>query len=151
MTPEQQARITIDDLLRQAGWSVQSRDSVNLYAAAGVAVREFALKSGHGFADYLLYVNGMAAGVVEAKPVGATLTGVEVQSEKYGAGLPDNLPAHRRPLPFLYESAGGRDPVHQPPRPRTAQPQDVRLPHPGHACRVARRVRLARRRPRPAA
>ena len=48
----------------------------------------------------------MAAGVVEAKSVGTTLTGVEVQSEKYGAGLPDNLPAHRRPLPFLYESTG---------------------------------------------
>ena len=36
----------------------------------------------------------------------ATLTGVEVQSEKYSTGLPDNLPAHQRPLPFLYESTG---------------------------------------------
>ena len=106
MTPEERARETIDNLLEQAGWAIQNRDAVNLDAAAGVAVREFALKSGHGFADYLLYVNGKAAGVVEAKPVGTTLTGVEVQSEKYGAGLPDNLPAHRRPLPFLYESTG---------------------------------------------
>ena len=106
MTPEQQARITIDDLLEQAGWAVQDAAAANLYAAAGVAVREFQLQPGHGVADYLLYVDGMAAGVVEAKPVGATLTGVEVQSEKYGAGLPANLPAHRRPLPFLYESTG---------------------------------------------
>ena len=41
-----------------------------------------------------------------AKPEGHTLTGVEAQSGKYGAGLPGNLPAYRRPLPFLYESTG---------------------------------------------
>ncbi len=95
MTPERQARVNIDDLLEQAGWAVQDSDSVNLYAANGVAVREFPLKSGHGKADYLLYVNRKAVGVVEAKPEGSTLTGVEVQSEKYSTGLPDNLPAHR--------------------------------------------------------
>ena len=106
MTPEQEARVNIDRLLEQAGWSVQNADSINLYASSGVAVREFPLKSGHGTADYLLYVNQKAAGVVEAKPEGATLTGVEVQSEKYSTGLPDNLPAHQRPLPFLYESTG---------------------------------------------
>ena len=71
-----------------------------------MAVREFALWSGHGTADYLLYLDGRAAGVVEAKPEGHTLTGVETQSGKYGAGLPDNLPYYIRPLPFLYESAG---------------------------------------------
>ena len=106
MTPEEQARVTIDHLLQQAGWAVQNTGSVNLYASTGVAVREFRLKPGHGQADYLLYVGRKAAGVVEAKLVGRTLTGVELQSEKYGAGLPDNLPAHRRPLPFLYESTG---------------------------------------------
>ena len=106
MTPEQEARVNIDRLLEQAGWSVQNADSINLYASSGVAVREFPLKSGHGTADYLLYVNQKAAGVVEAKPEGSTLTGVEVQSEKYSTGLPDNLPAHQRPLPFLYESTG---------------------------------------------
>ena len=106
MTPEEQARENIDRQLEQAGWAVQDADAVNLYASNGVAVREFSLKTGHGRADYLLYVNKKAAGVVEAKPEGSTLTGVEAQSEKYGAGLPDNLPAHRRPLPFLYESTG---------------------------------------------
>ena len=106
MSPEQEARVNIDRLLEQAGWAVQDADSINLYASNGVAVREFSLKSGHGKADYLLYVNQKAAGVVEAKPEGSTLTGVEVQSEKYSTGLPDNLPAHQRPLPFLYESTG---------------------------------------------
>ena len=106
MTPEQKARVNIDRLLKQAGWIVQNVDSMNLYASSGVAVREFPLMSGHGAADYLLYVNQKAAGVVEAKPEGSTLTGVEVQSEKYSTGLPDSLPAHQRPLPFLYESTG---------------------------------------------
>ena len=106
MTPEQKARVNIDNLLEQAGWIVQDASSVNLYAGCGVAVREFSLKSGHGAADYLLYVNQKAAGVIEAKPEGSTLTGVEVQSEKYSTGLPDSLPAHQRPVPFLYESTG---------------------------------------------
>ncbi len=97
MTPEQEARVNIDRLLEQAGWVVQDAAAVNLYASSGVAVREFPLKSGHGTADYLLYVNQKAAGVVEAKPEGSTLTGVEVQSEKYSTGLPDNLPAHQHP------------------------------------------------------
>ena len=106
MTPEEQARVKIDSLLEQAGWAVQDAATVNLYASSGVAVREFSLKPGHGIADYLLFVDQKAVGVVEAKPEGHTLTGVEIQSEKYSAGLPNNLQAHRRPLPFLYESTG---------------------------------------------
>ena len=106
MTPEQKARIQIDNLLEQVGWAVQDAASVNLSAARGVAVREFGLKPGHGTADYLLYVDGKAAGVVEAKPAGYTLTGVETQSHKYSGGLPDILPAHCKPLPFIYETTG---------------------------------------------
>ena len=106
MTPEQLARANIDRLLERAGWSVQGADALNPYAGSGVAVREFQLKPGHGSADYLLYVNRKAAGVIEAKPEGHTLAGVEVQSGKYSTGLPDTLPAYRRPLPFLYESTG---------------------------------------------
>ena len=85
---------------------VQDVAALNVTAARGVAVHLFPLRPGHGAADYLLYVDGRAAGVVEAKPVGRTLAGVETQSGKYGAGLPDNLPAYFRPIPFLYESTG---------------------------------------------
>jgi type I restriction enzyme R subunit len=106
MAAEQAARQTIDRLLRHAGWSVQDVDQANLHAARGVAIREFPLKDGFGKADYLLYVDGKAAGVIEAKKAGATLTGVEVQSGRYAQGLPDTLPAWRRPLPFIYESTG---------------------------------------------
>ena len=105
-TPEQRARPNIDRLLEQAGWSVQDVVALNVHATRGVAVREFPLMHGHGFADYLLYVDGRAAGVVEAKSEGHTLTGVEAQSGKYGDGLPDTLPYYVRPLPFLYESTG---------------------------------------------
>lgn len=106
MGSEQQARETIDRLLTQAGWVVADYKDADIHAACGVALREFVLAGGFGFADYLLYVDGKAAGVVEAKKAGATLTGVEAQSGKYSQGLPAVLPAWRRPLPFLYESTG---------------------------------------------
>jgi type I restriction enzyme R subunit len=104
--PERQAREKIDALLAAAGWLVQDMAQAHIHAGRGVALREFPLESGYGFADYLLYVDGKAAGVIEAKKVGSTLTGVEPQSGKYAQGLPAALPAWRRPLPFLYESTG---------------------------------------------
>ena len=104
--PEAQAREIIDHLLEAAGWRVVDRDQVNIHAARGVAVREFSLKPAHGEADYLLYVDGQAAGVIEAKKEGETLSGVEIQSAKYTNGLPDGLPYWHNPLPFAYESTG---------------------------------------------
>ena len=106
MTPEAHARQTIDALLTAAGWHVCGVVDVNIHAAVGVAVREFPLSAGHGFADYLLYVNGKACGVIEAKKEGTTLSGVGVQSARYAQGLPASLPAWRRLLPFLFESTG---------------------------------------------
>ena len=97
-TPEQEARGVIDEMLDQSGWAVQDLKKANLQAKSGVAIRNFSLKPGHGFADYLLYVEGKAAGVIEAKRFGSTLTGVEIQSGKYTAGLPESLPAWYRPL-----------------------------------------------------
>jgi type I restriction enzyme, R subunit len=104
--PEQQARVEIDRLLQPAGWAVQCVAHAHLLAARGVAIREFPLNPGHGFADYLLYVDAKACGVIEAKKLGTTLTGVELQSARYAQGLPAGLPAWRRPLPFAYESTG---------------------------------------------
>ncbi len=106
MPPEQKARVSIDALLVAAGWHVCNVSDANIHASTGVAIREFPLNSGFGFADYLLYVNGKACGVIEAKKQGATLTGVELQSGRYAQGLPTALPAWRRPLPFVWESTG---------------------------------------------
>ncbi|MBI4333933.1 MAG: DEAD/DEAH box helicase family protein [Chloroflexi bacterium] len=104
MKPEEKARQRIDQLLTQAGWAVQDLEELNLAASPGVAVRYFPLKSGE--ADYLLFVDRKAAGVIEAKPEGATLSGVADQSEKYLAGVPVSLPHVQEPLPFAYESTG---------------------------------------------
>ena len=118
MTPEDEARVKIDKLLTQAGWLIFDYKQAHIHAGQGVVIREFPLAKGHGRADYLLYINGKAVGIIEAKREGTTLSGVEVQSQKYSVGLPDNLPAWKRPLPFLYESTGiethfsnGLDPV----------------------------------------
>jgi len=103
-TPEELARINIDRQLTACGWTVQSRVEMNLYAGRGIAVREFPLSTGE--ADYLLFVDRKAVGVVEAKPEGVTLSGVADQAAKYSVGLPSNIPHVTLPLPFLYESTG---------------------------------------------
>src|SRR3989475_1207516 len=106
LTAEAQARVQIDKELDAAGWLVQDAHAVNLAARQGVAVRKFILKPPHGRVDYLLFVDRRPVGTIEAKPTGTTLTGVEEQSARYAAGLPDTLPVPIRPLPFAYESTG---------------------------------------------
>ena len=107
LTSEAKARLRIDEMLAATGWTVQDAGRVNLSASRGVAVREFVLTPPHGKVDYLLFVDGNAIGVVEAKKEGATLTGVEWQNAKYVEGLPDEVPsALEGPLPFAYESTG---------------------------------------------
>jgi len=69
-TPEQKARREIDADLTAAGWFVQNKDDLDLTAGRGIAVREFSLKFGFGFADYLLYLDRKAVGAVEAKAEG---------------------------------------------------------------------------------
>ena len=103
-TPEQLARGRIDRLLRDAGWAVQDMKDFNRNAGEGVAVREFHLPSGP--CDYLLFVDGKAAGVIEAKKAGVTLSGVDGQSDKYMATLPDHLARWDDRLRFDYESTG---------------------------------------------
>lgn len=108
MTPEEKARQQIDELLQYAGWDVQDREQMNLFDPnrPGVAVREAYLKT--GFADYLLFVEGKALGVIEAKRAGVQITGVEAQSARYAVGLPDTINPWipEQPLPFRYESTG---------------------------------------------
>jgi type I restriction enzyme, R subunit len=104
LTPEQRARQQIDAMLTASGWTVQTRDRVNLSASRGVAIAELSFKTGEP--DYTLFVDSKAIGTIEAKPAGDTLTGVEEQSAKYVSGVPFGLPAWKSPLPFSYESTG---------------------------------------------
>ena len=103
-TPEQQAREKIDRLLTAAGWVLQDREGFDRNAALGVAVRELPLPA--GFCDYLLFVGGKAAGVIEAKKAGVTLSGVAEQSEKYMSKLPDHLARWDDILIYDFESTG---------------------------------------------
>jgi type I restriction enzyme R subunit len=41
--PEDRARVNIDRLLTGAGWLIQNRDSIDIDAGRGIAIREFQL------------------------------------------------------------------------------------------------------------
>ena len=105
MTPEAQARQIIDSKLVQAGWIVQDHKAINLGAGPGVAVREFPTDSGP--ADYLLFVQRQAVGVIEAKrdDAGVTLVATERQTARYATA---RLKWRREgtPLRFLFEATG---------------------------------------------
>ena len=101
MTPEAKARESIDQKLTQAGWLVQDLQSLNLGAAAGVAVREYPTDTGP--ADYALFVDRDAVGVIEAKrdEAGENITVTEAQTARYAnATLKWRLKT--TPLPFLF-------------------------------------------------
>jgi len=110
LTAEQRARRLIDQQLVAAGWVVQDRAQLNLFAGAEVAVREAIMAPGHGRADYLLYVDQKAVGAIEAKPEGTPLSGVEWQSAMYATGLPAEVRLRALTvdgrLPFVYEASG---------------------------------------------
>ena len=83
MTPEERARIVIDEKLEKSGWTIQDIKKLNLTVALGVAVREFPTSTGP--VDYALFVEGKPVGVIEAKKSesGENITVVERQSARY--------------------------------------------------------------------
>lgn len=114
--PEQKARDTIDALLTQAGWVVQSAKKIDLNVGLGQAVREYFTDIGP--ADYVMFVGKKAVGVIEAKKedLAHKITEVEEQTGGYAAAKLKWV-NNKEPLPFLYESTGiitrftdGRDP-----------------------------------------
>lgn len=106
MTPEEKARVKIDQMFDDAGWKVVDRDfySPTLTAAA---IRE-GLLNGNREADYFLFINGVAVGVLEAKRKEVDVTANEVceQTALYARGVPNCYKAFSRPLPFIYQSNG---------------------------------------------
>ncbi len=105
LTPEQEAREQIDEMLAASGWAVQDYKAFDPSAARGIALREVPLKSGR--CDYLLLVDRKALGVVEAKKSGTTLSAVADQSGHYGESLSDFIRALAPGrLPFFYELTG---------------------------------------------
>lgn len=115
-TPEQKARDEIDKQLSEAGWAVQEKNAIDFNAGQGIAVREY--QTDVGPADYALFVDKKAVGVIEAKPEdwGHKITTVEEQSGGYAAAQLKWV-TNKEPLRFVYESTGvitrftdGRDP-----------------------------------------
>jgi len=104
MKPEDKAREGIDKMLEDSGWIIQDYNELNLGAGFGVAVREFSL--GKDSADYALFIDRHPVGVVEAKKVGWTLSGVTEQSEAYLKGLKEKFPNAPRKPPYSYETTG---------------------------------------------
>lgn len=102
--PEDRARSIIDRLLGLSGWVVQSRETMNLGAGRGVAVREFQTTSGP--ADYALFVNRRLCGVIEAKAEGTTLSGFSDQAARYIADAPGHLIREDGQVRFEYVSSG---------------------------------------------
>jgi type I restriction enzyme R subunit len=73
----------IDVKLAAAGWVVQDKNRINLIESLGVAVRE--MDTDTGPADYMLFVDGKACGIIGAKREGADLRDVAEQSARYAA------------------------------------------------------------------
>ncbi len=105
MTPEIEARQQIDLKLVQAGWIIQDMKRLDLSAGLGIAVREYPTDTGP--ADYVLFVNRTACGVIEAKKdrAGENLTATEAQTERYATA---NIKWRKdnNPLRFLFEATG---------------------------------------------
>lgn len=102
--PEQIARDNIDKQLLACGWIIQDKKKFNLAAGLGIAIREY--QTDIGPADYVLFVNKKAVGIIEAKreEEGVRLTTVEEQSSQYANAKLRLL--NNDPLPFVYESTG---------------------------------------------
>ncbi len=105
MTPENEARVLIDERLEKAGWLLQDIKEVNPMAGLGVAVREYPTSTGP--VDYALFVDGKPIGVIEAKKdeLGENITVVESQSGRYANSTFRYISTDYR-IRFAYEATG---------------------------------------------
>lgn len=106
MLPEEKARVKIDQMFEDAGWKVVDRDFYTPTLTAA-AIRE-GLLNGNREADYFLFINGMAVGILEAKRKEVDVTSDKVceQAAIYARGVPDCYKAFSRPVPLIYQSNG---------------------------------------------
>ncbi|MCB1053637.1 MAG: restriction endonuclease subunit R, partial [Acidobacteria bacterium] len=126
MSPDKneiQTRAEIDRQLQAAGWTLQDRARLDLSAGQpdtnGIAVREMDTRTGP--ADYMLFIQGKACGIIEAKREGTPLGLVAEQSDRYAAHAQfvQTWSPPGQPLPFVYEATNNE-----------IQFRDQRDPHP---------------------
>ena len=110
MKPEEKARVVIDRMFEEAGWKVIDRAKYAPNMTA-VAIRE-GLMVGNREADYLLFLNGKAVGVLEAKRIETDINSdiVQEQARLYTRSCPKWCQAWfpNIPLPLAYV-ANSRD------------------------------------------
>ncbi len=106
MTPEEKARQKIDQWFTDAGWEVINRDEYEPTSTA-VAIREGLLKDNLE-ADYFLFINGKAVGVLEAKREETDTFSSKVceQAALYAKSVPNIYQTYQKPLPFIFTSNG---------------------------------------------
>lgn len=105
LLPEEKARKKIDALLKKAGWKIVSREEYSPGMSA-VAIEEGLLK-GNLEADYLLFLEGKAIGVLEAKKESTVLSDIVAnQAENYTRQLLPMYQYWEKPLPLIYLSNG---------------------------------------------
>lgn len=83
MSPEEKARLVIDEKLEASGYVVQDVKDFNPMAGPGVVVREWQTDTGP--CDYLIFIDGKPCGLIEAKErnKGEKLTQVADQTKRY--------------------------------------------------------------------
>ena len=69
--PDQGTRDRIDATLGECGWAVQDNKTIDYSGGLGIAIREYPTDT--GLADYVLFVDRVAVGVIEAKRENAGL------------------------------------------------------------------------------
>lgn len=108
LTPEQKARKKIDAFFSNSGWEVVSRDSYSPTTSA--AAIEEGLLNHNLEADYLLFINGTAIGVLEAKKESYDIDcdAVKNQAENYVKNVPSHYKKYSDVLPFIFISNGKR-------------------------------------------
>ena len=102
---EDATREEIDAKLEACGWVIQDKKRMNLHESLGVAIRE--MDTDTGPADYMLFIEGKACGIIEAKREGTGLGGVAEQSARYATSKTKHIERwvpNDQPLPFLYEA-----------------------------------------------
>lgn len=105
LKPEQKARKIIDQMLNVAGWDIVDRKHYTTLSSA-VAIEEGLLKNNQE-ADYLLFIDGKAVGVLEAKREETNLDDkVYTQANNYTHSIPLWCSSWQTPLPIIYLSNG---------------------------------------------
>ena len=107
MLPEEKARVKIDKQLRNAGWDIVAR---NEYLPNSTSAVKEALMGGNTESDYLLFIDGKAIAVVEAKreenPLGDE---VKKQAEDYAVSPQDWYGVwFEKLIPLVYMANGNK-------------------------------------------